>query len=112
MLRHSSSRIKPRWVKLFDSGKKLIGSRRPSFPTVRRCSRKCLGMLISIKPKWKTTSIANRETDAFSPHRGGAAYPKYKKTEDVHKAIAYFQKYLENKPDDLTVQWILNLAYM
>jgi hypothetical protein len=32
--------------------------------------------------------------------------------EDSRKAIAYFTKYLEVKPDDFEVKWLLNLAYM
>ena len=28
------------------------------------------------------------------------------------KAIQYFTKYLERKPDDLEVKWLLNLTYM
>ena len=47
----------------------------------------------------------------FPPQSNGA-YPKYKQTEDVDSAIQYFQKYLGEKPDDLEVKWILNLAYM
>lgn len=31
---------------------------------------------------------------------------------DSTKAVAYFLKYLEQKPDDLEVRWLLNLAYM
>jgi tetratricopeptide (TPR) repeat protein len=46
------------------------------------------------------------------PPRVGSVYPKYEKTEDVEKAIQYFQKYLAKKPDDLQVKWILNLSYM
>ena len=46
------------------------------------------------------------------PPLAGAAYPKYEKTQDVEKAIRYFLTYLEKKPDDLEVKWILNLAYM
>ena len=46
------------------------------------------------------------------PPRPGGNYPKYKETEDVDKAIDYFLKYLEKKPEDLEVKWILNLAYM
>jgi len=34
------------------------------------------------------------------------------KQEDAQKAIAYFNKYLQSKPDDLEVKWLLNLAYM
>jgi tetratricopeptide (TPR) repeat protein len=44
-----------------------------------------------------------------APH---ATYPKYKETADVEKAIQYFSKYLEARPEDLEVKWILNLAYM
>jgi hypothetical protein len=36
----------------------------------------------------------------------------YKKTEDSEKAIEYFTKYLERKPNELEVKWLLNLAYM
>src|SRR5256886_993563 len=36
----------------------------------------------------------------------------YKETADSEKAIQYFTKYLEQKPDDVEVKWLLNLAYM
>jgi tetratricopeptide (TPR) repeat protein len=36
----------------------------------------------------------------------------YLKQDDSRKAIAYFTKYLEAKPDDWEVKWLLNLAYM
>jgi tetratricopeptide (TPR) repeat protein len=36
----------------------------------------------------------------------------YKKTEDSQKAIEYFLKYLERKPSELEVVWLLNIAYM
>ncbi len=36
----------------------------------------------------------------------------YAKTGDSKKAIEYFLKYLEQKPDELEVKWLLNLAYM
>jgi tetratricopeptide (TPR) repeat protein len=38
--------------------------------------------------------------------------PSYSKPEDSEKAVQYFLKYLEQKPDDLEVKWLLNLAYM
>ena len=34
------------------------------------------------------------------------------KTSDSRKAVEYFSKYLERKPDALDVRWLLNLAYM
>jgi tetratricopeptide (TPR) repeat protein len=37
---------------------------------------------------------------------------RYKKTADSEKAIEYFRKYLDRKPDALDVQWLLDLAYM
>jgi len=37
---------------------------------------------------------------------------KYQQTGDSKKAIEYFQKYLAQKPDDIEVKWLLNLAYM
>ena len=46
------------------------------------------------------------------PPLSNETYPRYKETQDVEKAIAYFSKYLSQKPDDLEVKWILNLAYM
>ncbi len=44
----------------------------------------------------------------FPPAKASA----YKKTADSEKAIAYFLKYLQQKPDELEVKWLLNLAYM
>src|SRR5262249_50887757 len=34
------------------------------------------------------------------------------KTEDLEKAIEHLQNYLQQKPDELEVRWLLNLAYM
>jgi len=36
----------------------------------------------------------------------------YSKTSDSEKAVEYFLKYLDQKPDELEVKWLLNLAYM
>jgi hypothetical protein len=36
----------------------------------------------------------------------------YRDTAGSSRALAYFQKYLEQKPDDLEVRWLLNLTYM
>jgi tetratricopeptide (TPR) repeat protein len=46
------------------------------------------------------------------PPRPGSVYPKFEKTEDVEKAMQHFVRYLDKKPDDLQVKWMLNLAYM
>jgi tetratricopeptide (TPR) repeat protein len=37
---------------------------------------------------------------------------KYAKTADSSKAIQYFLRYLKQKPDELEVKWLLNIAYM
>jgi tetratricopeptide (TPR) repeat protein len=36
----------------------------------------------------------------------------YEKTEDSRKAVEHFLRYLEQKPEDLEVRWLLNLSYM
>jgi tetratricopeptide (TPR) repeat protein len=40
------------------------------------------------------------------PRRG------YAKTADAEKAVEYFLRYLEKKPEELEVRWLLNIAYM
>ena len=37
---------------------------------------------------------------------------RYQKTEDSEKAVSYFSRFLEKKPDTQEVRWLLNLAYM
>lgn len=46
------------------------------------------------------------------PPRPGIPFPKYEITRDSEMAILYFTKYLEKKPEDLEVKWLLNLALM
>ena len=36
----------------------------------------------------------------------------YARTRDSEKAVEHFLKYLEQRPDELEVRWLLNLAYM
>ena len=43
------------------------------------------------------------------PYRPGQSYEK---KADSEKAIAHFLNFLKQKPDDLEVRWLLNLAYM
>ena len=38
--------------------------------------------------------------------------PAYAVAGDSEKAVQYFLKYLQQKPDELEVKWLLNLAYM
>ena len=44
----------------------------------------------------------------LAPMRPSSAYAN---KQDSKKAIEYFLKYLEQKPDELEVRWLLNLAY-
>ncbi len=46
------------------------------------------------------------------PPRTDVPYQKFQKTADSRKSIQYFLKYLDGKPEDLEVKWLLNLAYM
>jgi len=49
------------------------------------------------------------DLDIFPPIRPHASY---KRTNESKQAIQYFLKYLEGRPDDLEVKWLLNLSYM
>ena len=49
------------------------------------------------------------DIDIFPPLDPHASYARTEKSE---RAIDYYRKYLEQKPDDLEVRWLLNLAYM
>jgi hypothetical protein len=42
----------------------------------------------------------------------GAQPEPFARTEDSDKAIQYFQRYLQQRPDDLEVRWLLNVTYM
>jgi tetratricopeptide (TPR) repeat protein len=57
------------------------------------------------------------ENDAYRAPGEKCLFPirpenAYRITEDSRKAIEYFLKYLEKKPDELEVKWLLNIAYM
>jgi tetratricopeptide (TPR) repeat protein len=55
-------------------------------------------------------NVFRKPTDVcLLPGRPGHGYAN---TGDVDKAIAQFVKYLERRPDDLEVRWLLNLAHM
>jgi hypothetical protein len=57
--------------------------------------------------------IYNRPGDrCLFPPRPGDPSLSYIKTASSKKSIEYFLKYLDQKPDDLEVKWLLNLAYM
>ncbi len=49
------------------------------------------------------------DLDIFPPLNPHASYAR---TEESKQAIGYYLKYLDQRPDDLEVRWLLNLAYM
>ncbi len=49
------------------------------------------------------------DLDIFPPPNPRARYEQIK---DSEQAVEYYGKYLEQKPDDPEVRWLLNLAYM
>jgi tetratricopeptide (TPR) repeat protein len=51
----------------------------------------------------------SRDLDIFPPLHPHASYEQ---KDASKKAIEYFQKYLDQRPDDLEVRWLLNLSYM
>jgi tetratricopeptide (TPR) repeat protein len=51
----------------------------------------------------------SRNLDIFPPLNTHASYER---KDESKQAIEYFQKYLDQRPDDLEVRWLLNLAYM
>jgi hypothetical protein len=42
----------------------------------------------------------------------GSKHEALARTGDADKAIQYFQRYLQQRPDDLEVKWLLNITYM
>jgi hypothetical protein len=68
-----------------------------------------LGIVYLHESEMENEAYSNpKEKDLF-PMRPGNAYQK---TGDSEKAIEYFLKYLEKKPNDLEVRWLINVAYM
>jgi hypothetical protein len=60
---------------------------------------------------------AEMENDAYTKPGERCLFPPefgsaYRNQADSLKAIEYLLKYLQDKPDDLEVEWLLNLAYM
>ena len=68
-----------------------------------------LGVAYLHKSEMENDVYRNPGERCILPMRPGNAYTK---TGDSEKAIEYFLKYLEQKPEELEVKWLLNLAYM
>jgi hypothetical protein len=77
------------------------------------------GALPQLEESLGTAYLHKSETDngAYTAPGDSCLLPParptaYKNPAGSEKAIQYFLKYLENKPDDLEVRWLLNLAYI
>jgi tetratricopeptide (TPR) repeat protein len=68
-----------------------------------------LGIAYLHKSEMENDAYRNPGDRCILPPRSSTKYPK---SGDSEKAVEYFLRYLEHKPDDLEVRWLLNLAYM
>jgi tetratricopeptide (TPR) repeat protein len=68
-----------------------------------------LGIAYLHKSEMENDAYRNPGDRCIFPPRASS---KYQDTADSQKAIQYFEKYLEQKPDDLEVKWLLNMAYL
>ncbi len=68
-----------------------------------------LGIAYLHKSEMEIDVYRNPGDRCLLPMRPGSSYAK---TGNSEKAIEYFEKYLEQKPNELEVRWLLNLAYM
>ena len=60
---------------------------------------------------------AENDNDVYNTPGDRCLFPplqptSYRDTASARRAVTYLQRYLETKPDDLEVRWLLNLAYM
>jgi hypothetical protein len=78
-------------------------------PQVQLSMNEALGVSYLHKSEMENGVYESPGDRCLLPMRSGFSYPN---TADSEKAIAYFLKYLEQKPAELEVKWLLNLAYM
>jgi len=79
------------------------------FPAMLPQMEETLGIMYLHKSEMENDVYREPGDRCLFPTRPGNAY---KKTHDSEKAIEHFLKYLEKKPNELDVKWLLNLAYM
>ena len=103
-------RIRRRHGSVDQRWKARLSNRSNEVPDAVPYLRESLGTTICIWRRWRTELIAIQEPSiSFLRCNPGA---HFEKQENSKLAIQYFQSYLEQKPDDLEVRWLLNLAYM
>lgn len=83
-----------------------------SQPTALPMLTEVLGSAYYHKSEVENGIYAHPGDRCLFPPRTDRPYPAWTKTDDSKKAIEYFTKYLQQKPDDLEVKWLLNLAYL
>jgi tetratricopeptide (TPR) repeat protein len=83
-----------------------------SLPDALPMLEETLGVAYFHKSEMENGEYTNPGDKCIFPPQPGIAYSKFVKKEDSEKAIEYFLQYLKQKPDDLEVKWMINLAYM
>jgi tetratricopeptide (TPR) repeat protein len=78
-------------------------------PTAAPMMEEALGVIYLHKSEMENDVYRAPGTKCIFPMHSGDAYPK---TDDSQKAVEYFLKYLDRKPEEIEVKWLLNLAYM
>jgi len=68
--------------------------------------RKFLGQLICIKAEIENGVYRTPGDRCLFPRVPAIHFPNTKLAADARKAIQYFTKYLETKPEDLEVKWL------
>lgn len=68
-----------------------------------------LGVAYLHKSEMENNVFRDPDDKCIFPPRPGV---KYDNVADSAQAVAYFTKYLAQKPDDVQTKWLLNLAYM
>ena len=106
---HNCSRIKARWRRPWSSSEQPTSWPWPSVPAAATQVEEMLGIAYLHKAAMDNGVFRQPGDLCLLPPSPGSAYAK---TADAEKAMAQFLKYLQRKPDELEVRWLLNLAYM
>ncbi len=95
-----------RAVELYQEAYRIAAS---DIPSATLQMNEALGVAYLHKSEMENDVYRTPGDRCLSPMSPSSAYEK---TEDSQKAVEYFLKYLEQKPGELEVRWLLNLAYM
>ena len=79
------------------------------FPDLVPRFEEMLGIAYLHKSEMENDVYRDPKQKCIFPMTSGHAYAN---TADSAKAVEHFQKYLKSKPDELEVEWLLNIAYM